>query len=150
MYYNNIMDNYFLDCPALMSDGRLLTDYRASQIREKLFRRNNQLYTDSNVRTFITNNGEQLINAEWDSIKQNKMCNPQKRCIHTNETTKVSTEKNNEEILMYNNIKSNTNICPTNEKDYRLVSTKNYVYGQKRNTYEYTPTIARPYVTSEL
>lgn len=143
------MDNYFLDCPAVMSDGRLMTDYRASPIREKLFRRNNMLETDYDVRRFMTKNGESVINAEWNSIKQNKLCFPRKRCIHTNVTTKVSTERNNQEILMYNNLKPNTNMCPVYENDYRMISTKNYVY-TPRTHIEYRPTIARPFVTSEL
>jgi hypothetical protein len=144
------MDNYFLDCPAIMSDGRLLTDYRASPVREKLFRRYNMLNTDYDVRTFITDNGEKLINSEWESIKQSKMCNPRERCIHTNELTRVSTERNNEEILMYNNVKPNTNKCYTNEKDYRMISTKNYIYEPKPQNNSFKTVIARPYVTREL
>ena len=32
------MDNYYQGCPPMMNDGRGLTDYRSSQVREERFK----------------------------------------------------------------------------------------------------------------
>jgi hypothetical protein len=51
------MDNYFRGCPAVMSDGRLFTDYRSSQVREELFRHRNCVISENEARTLRIDNG---------------------------------------------------------------------------------------------
>ena len=68
------MDNYFLTCPAMMSDGRLFTDYRASQVREDVFKRNNKLATENDTRSFITKNGDRILNNQWNNITHTFLC----------------------------------------------------------------------------
>jgi hypothetical protein len=142
------MDNYFLTCPAMMSDGRLFTDYRASQVREDVLKKNNRLETENDVRSFITENGDRMLNNEWNKITQNVMCYPRKECFHNNERTKVTTLKNNSEILVYNKVKPNYNTC-NRMSDYRLTNTycDNYDNLEQKvnNNNKYRNIIARPY-----
>ena len=142
------MDNYYLRCPAMMSDGRLFTDFRASQVREEAFKRNNNLKTENEIRTFITNNGEKLMNIEWDLLTKNNSCHLKKQCFHNNKYTKVTSQINNSEILMYNGDKQNTNVCNKTPHDYRMTELKphnnireNPEYVTYRNKYA----ISRPY-----
>ena len=96
------MDNYFRGCPAVMDDGRLFTDYRSSQVREELFRHRNCIISENEARTLRIDNGARILDTEWNHIRRNKSCFPQKHCYHSHPATRVSTIYNNSEILAYN------------------------------------------------
>lgn len=96
------MDNYFQGCPPMMDDGRLFTDYRSSQVREELFRYKNCLISENDARTFRIEKGMELMDKEWDYLKDIKSCFPRKNCFHKNATTRVTSAYNNAELLAYN------------------------------------------------
>lgn len=97
------MDNYFRNCPPMMDDGRSVgTDYRSSQIREEIFRQDNCVFSENDARTLRIENGEWIMDYEWDSLRATRSCFPAKVCFHKNPTTRVTTDYNNAEILAYN------------------------------------------------
>ena len=98
------MDNYYQGCPPMMNDGRGLTDYRSSQVREERFKYKYNIYNDHDTRSLRTENGEKIMINEWNSIKMRRACFPKKNCFHVNPTTSVTSTYNNSEILAYNGV----------------------------------------------
>jgi hypothetical protein len=119
------MDNYFTDCPAVMNDGRMFTDYRSSQVREEIFRQKHCVITENEARTLRIENGEQIMDDEWEYLKQNKSCYANvNTCYHNNPKTATSTIENNAELLAYNGVIPMPPSPPTkNCADYRLTET---------------------------
>ena len=134
-------DNYYSELPARMEDGRFFTDYRAPQVREKVFKCVNGIATENNAREFRINNAEKIMDSEWLNLiahdcdyRSNKKCKtnplasscttkPHNAYYHTNPTTLTSTIYNNAELLAYNGA-----IWPPKYNrgchDYRLTETK--------------------------
>jgi hypothetical protein len=96
------MDNYFQECPPMMDDGRLFTDYRSSQVREELFRYKNCLVSENDARTYRIEKGNELMDGEWDHLRKTRSCFNSKNCFHKNLTTRVTSAYNNAELLAYN------------------------------------------------
>lgn len=57
------MNNSYVnrDCPPLMSDGRLVTDYRPSCELHSSIRYHNGLFDSNQYRQFMVNNGNKLM-----------------------------------------------------------------------------------------
>ena len=57
------MNNSYVnrDCPPLMSDGRLVTDYRPSCELHSSIRYHNKLYDSNQYRQFMINNAEKMM-----------------------------------------------------------------------------------------
>ena len=117
------MDNYFQECPPMMDDGRLFTDYRSSQVREELFRHKNCVISENEARTLRIENAEEIMDNEWDWLRQTKSCHPKKQCFHKHPTTRVTTAYNNAEILAYNGVIP-APACDPACYDFRTTSTK--------------------------
>jgi len=117
------MDNYFQQCPPMMEDGRGFTDFRSSQVREELFRYNNNVISENEARTLRIDNGEAIMDREWAVLRSTRSCFPQKKCFHKSPTTRVTTAYNNAEILAYNGILPAPQ-CNVETDDYRLTMTK--------------------------
>ena len=121
------MDNYFNECPPMMDDGRLFTDYRSSQVREELFKQRNRVSSENEARTFRINNGNNIIDAEWMHFRNTRSCFPNKYCFHKYPTTRTTTAYNNAEILAYNKVlpapKCDVIYNDTNN-DYRMSVTR--------------------------
>jgi len=120
------MDNYFKECPAMMSDGRLFTDYRSSQVREELFREQHCLKSENQARAYRIDNGEQLLDNEWLSLKTKNDCHPRKKCFHKAPMTRTTSLYNNAEILAYNSVIPAPQ-CDFYCNDYRLTKTNGIV-----------------------
>ena len=60
------MDNCFhkCGCPALMSDGRLVTNYLNSDVFNHFIAKSNKKHTSNEYRAFLQKNGNKLINNE--------------------------------------------------------------------------------------
>lgn len=117
------MDNYFKECPPMMEDGRLFTDYRSSQVREEVYRFKNSVISENESRMLRTQNAETIMDTEWQNLRDIKSCFTQKRCYHKNPTTLVSSAYNNAEILSYNGLLPAPE-CDVNCQDYRLTDTR--------------------------
>lgn len=96
------MDNYFQDTPALMSDGRLYTDYRSSQVREKYFEYKNCIGSENEANTLRSVNGNQMMDDEWKYLTATKLNVPRQVFFHTSPTTRTTTAFNMAEINAYN------------------------------------------------
>lgn len=126
-------DNYFPQCPAMMSDGRLLTDYRSSQVREEVFRQKYGLISENEMRTFRIENGEKIMDEEWDHLRDTKSCFASKKCYHKHPRTRVSTLYNNAEILAYNCVIPAPK-CDPGCHDYRMTVTEGSIKGRTNCT----------------
>jgi hypothetical protein len=77
------MDNYFKMCPAMMSDGRIFTDYRTSTTREQYNKISGGFARDDDYRLYLQSNGSNILNGEWENNKKKYYCFPNV-CYHTN------------------------------------------------------------------
>lgn len=116
------MDNFFKECPPMMDDGRLFTDYRSSQVREEVYRFKNNVMSANEARMLRTKNAENIMDSEWDNLRKNHSCFTRKKCFHLQPRTAVSTVYNNAEILAYNGMLPASS-CDTDCQDYRLTKT---------------------------
>jgi len=58
---NSASNNKYLDCPAIMSDGRAFTDYRPSSTVDDMIRLSNNVMSNFEYRQFLTNNGDSIM-----------------------------------------------------------------------------------------
>ena len=117
------MDNYFNECPPMMDDGRLFTDYRSSQVREEVYRFKNSVISENETRMLRTNEAETIMDREWKNLRETNSCFTQKRCFHLQPITQVSSIYNNAEVLAYNGLLPALK-CDVDCQDYRLTLTK--------------------------
>ena len=75
------MDNFHKGCPAKMSDGRYLTDYRTSTRREEYVKYVNNIIRDDDYRLFLQQNAEQIMDNEWKYDKKYRACWVNE-CVH--------------------------------------------------------------------
>ncbi len=100
------MDNYFnpnnnfSECPPMMEDGRLFTDFRSAQVREKYFEHKNCLGSQNEGRTFRINNGEAIMDGEWDNIVNTNGCQ-QRNIKRDNKQPKKDLYANKDYLLVY-------------------------------------------------
>jgi len=67
-------NNKYFDCPPLMSDGRMFTDYRPNCYVNNLVRMQNQTYSSYEYRQFLINNAEQFMKLNSDYCYQKNGC----------------------------------------------------------------------------
>lgn len=116
------MDNYYQECPPMMNDGRLFTDYRSAPVREEKFKYKNCTMSENETRIFRVEKADQIMNQEWEYLKKTRLCNPRKKCFHKNPITRVSSYYNNAEILAYNG-ELLAPECDNYCDDYRMTTT---------------------------
>ena len=98
------MDNFFKDCPAVMSDGRAFTDYRTSSRREQYNKMINGIVREDDYRMFLQQNANTIMDNVW-SIEKGKANKCQsKTCIHK-EPSRTTSGANAEELKVYNAVK---------------------------------------------
>jgi hypothetical protein len=70
------MNNSYVsqDCPALMSDGRFVTDYRPSNELHSSIRYHNRLYDSNQYRQFMINNAEKMMQMTRDFYSDLRGC----------------------------------------------------------------------------
>lgn len=126
------MDNYYKECPAKMEDGRFFTDYRTSNTREQYVKTINGIVRDDEYRMFLQQNGEKIMDGEWDYMRRNT-CRPQ-RCVHTL-PTRMTQGSAYRELMLYNDvetgrIKKTDPVYPkcANMSDYRVSHTNGVKY----------------------
>lgn len=117
------MDNFFLSCPARMSDGREFTDHRSSQIREEIFKYNNCLSSENEARSFRIKNGDEIMDHKWNTHIKDSFCYPRDHSYHHHTKSLVSNEYNNAELLSYNGLLPKPSNHPI-DFHYRMTLTK--------------------------
>jgi len=76
------MDNYFLNCPPMMSDGRQPgTDYKMATRRNEYIKYINDVWRDDQYRLFLQLNGKEILDKEWDYLRGNYSC-WMNDCVH--------------------------------------------------------------------
>jgi hypothetical protein len=129
------MDNYFNECPPMMNDGRLLTDYRSSQIREEIFKYRNCARSENEARTMRIENADSIMDEEWNHIRKTRSCYPNNKCFHQQPTSRVTTLYNNAELLAYNQ-ELPAPKCILSNNDFRLTNTRGYMENAKNKQTE--------------
>lgn len=109
------MDNYFKNCPPMMSDGRYMTDWRSDVRANEYVKFVNNITRDDEYRMFLIDNGELFMNTQWDALK-NRTCKNSK-CIHNYPTRMLPNMFAMERKACINPQLAKT--CPV-FKDYRL------------------------------
>ncbi len=69
---NNSLGNQ--DCPPLMSDGRLFTDYRPSCYAHDLILKQNGITNSYDLKSLLTNRGEELQKINRDYYQSKASC----------------------------------------------------------------------------
>jgi len=69
---NNALHNN--DCPPLMSDGRIATDYRPSCVTQVLINNQNNLMNSHQSRAFMQENAEKLMAMNRDYFQSQFEC----------------------------------------------------------------------------
>ena len=122
------MDNFYHNCPPMMSDGgRQFTDYKTPTRRNEYIKYINGITRDDQYRLFLQTNGSQIENNIWDYHKTNDSCkvNP---CVHLYPTRNIPQhfmeEREAHDQRALNNYQSDKpNMgCPP-YKDFRMSST---------------------------
>lgn len=72
MSYSN---NKFPDCPALMEDGKIFTDYRSSRIADIGLMKQNKINDSQSFRQHLQNNAEKMIINNKNELSK-YVCSP--------------------------------------------------------------------------
>jgi hypothetical protein len=119
------MDNFYKNCPAKMSDGRIFSDYRSSTRKNEYMKFINGITRDDDYRIFLQNNGQQIVNSEFNFYKKSQTCQSF-QCVHDYPTRVYSPwfidERKNYDSAMLCTDKKFP--CKT-YKDYRLTKKDN-------------------------
>ena len=67
-------NNKYFDCPALMSDGRLMTDYRSSNTLNDMIRISNNTLSSYEYKNFLVNNASNIMKINNDYISNKNSC----------------------------------------------------------------------------
>jgi hypothetical protein len=66
------------NCPALMSDGRLFTNYMLNSKLVSYIKEVNNLSNDTEFRHFLQKKGHNILKNEKSFLEKNKICNFEK------------------------------------------------------------------------
>lgn len=67
-------------CPAIMSDGRFITNYNSANELTEAIKQMNGISNSNELRQFLQNNGNKIINAERNYHLNDNKCNPSTAC----------------------------------------------------------------------
>ena len=119
------MNNFYHQCPAEMSDGRIFGEFKTATRRNEYIKYVNGIYSNDQYRLFLQENGLKLADNVFKYHKMNDTCrvNP---FIHNHKTTRVTPEEMAEEMRRHNERAMNNhkstkrnNGC-IRHKDFRL------------------------------
>ena len=76
------MDNRYhtYGCPALMQDGRFITNFMPKRTFEQIIRQLNNIESSADYRMFLQKNGETIMNRENDYFVKNNTCGVNGQC----------------------------------------------------------------------
>ena len=82
--YNYIMDNRYWsnECPALMQDGRFITNYIRSNVFEQLIKNTNGIESVHDYRLFLQKNGDSILNREREILVKINTCDVNGKCVN--------------------------------------------------------------------
>lgn len=72
---------YNYGCPALMQDGRFITNYQESRVFEQTIRNINKIESAQEYRHFLQNNAETIISRERQFMESANTCPVNGKCL---------------------------------------------------------------------
>ena len=77
------MDNRYWSqgCPALMQDGRFISNYVRSNVFDQFVRNVNEIKSAHDYRLFLQQNGDSILNKERAYLVKNNTCNINGKCV---------------------------------------------------------------------
>jgi len=75
------MDNFFKECPPMMSDGRFTTDYRTPTRREQYNQIKNNILDNNDYRLYLQTNADGIMSDTFEHLRSTSSCFPNS-CIH--------------------------------------------------------------------
>ena len=77
------MDNRYFnyECPALMQDGRFITNYLQNRTYEQYIRKVNSIDSAQDYRMFLQQKGDVLIKREKEHLEKTNTCSVQGKCM---------------------------------------------------------------------
>lgn len=79
--YKGANNAYYKEgCPALMQDGRFITEYRSSNEITESMRKISGFRSSNEFRVYMQNNGETFMNANREYQNKNNVCYPNVAC----------------------------------------------------------------------
>lgn len=118
------MDNFFKNCPAVMSDGRHFTDYKTSSRRNEYVKYINNIVRDDEYRIFLQQNSESILDKEWSNYRKTMACK-ETECIHKYPTRTLPQLFGQERMAydsQFNRNRPHQNNTCQNFQDYRLTT----------------------------
>lgn len=118
------MDNYFKQCPPMMSDGRLFQDFRTATRRNEYAKYKLNIYRNDDYRLYLQQHGDELLNQEWNFLKENRSCK-QIPCVFTF-PTRMNPNDFQKELNSSNNVMKipRRATFPQPFNDYRMTNTE--------------------------
>lgn len=88
------MDNRYhkYNCPALMSDGRFISNYTRSSVFDQYIRKENNIKSSHEFRHFLQDHGTTILNNLKAYHRENNTCSVEGRCL-------PMSGQNNENIM---------------------------------------------------
>jgi len=75
-------NRYFsYDCPAIMEDGRFITNYIRRRTFDQYIRGINNITSAQNYKEFLQNNGDDIINRERAYNDEKNVCKIDAKCV---------------------------------------------------------------------
>ena|SRR3990172_11110100 len=107
------MNNKYVNCPPLMADGRIFTDYRPNDYVNNLMRMASGTTSCYSYRKYLTENAEYVMEANRQYIQDKTKCFPcnginmpfYRNCDYNISDMECSI-KNKDGIGTYNNVKT--------------------------------------------
>ena len=119
------MDNFYQNCPPVMSDGRLFMDYRSNMRANEYIKKLNNIVRDDDYRLFLQNNAEKILDENWKQTKL-MLSSCRGECVH-NYPTRMEPQWFSEERKKVNSLADpyrKTHYPCQTYKDYRATETK--------------------------
>ena len=81
--YNYIMDNRYWSngCPALMQDGRFITNHVRSAVYDQFVKNVNDIQSAHDYRLYLQQHGDEILNKERSFMIKNNTCDVNGKCL---------------------------------------------------------------------
>ena len=73
---NKVPNNKYPNCPALMNDGRLFTDYRSHDYVNNIYRMSSGTVSSYDYRQYLINNANDIMKNNREHAQQMSNCSP--------------------------------------------------------------------------
>lgn len=77
------MDNRYWEngCPALMQDGRFITNYTRFNVTDQFIKNVNEITSIHDYKSFLQKNGDTILNREKAKLEELNTCKVNGKCV---------------------------------------------------------------------